>query len=76
MTSRQRGWLLPGAAVFLAFGILLGRISATWLSGAAALLCAAAAFCLLRGRGRFCACMLLALALGSVRGFFCLNTKL
>lgn len=76
MTSRLRGWLLPGAAVCLALGILLGRLAGSWWSGAAGLVCAFAAFWLLHGRGRFLACLLAALALGSLWGFFAYHPSL
>ncbi len=70
MTSRQRGWLLPLAAPALAGGILLGRIASSWVFGAAGMVLALSACLLLRGRGRFCACLALVLALGCVRGYF------
>lgn len=69
MTSRQRGWLLPPLALFLACGILIGRVSVNVLWGLFGLLLALPACLLLRGRGRFCAIMAFALALGCVLGF-------
>ena len=76
MTERQRGWLLPPLALCLAAGILLGRVSGSWIPGAAACVLALAAVPLLRGGGRFCAVLALALAVGCLRGFFAFHPAL
>ena len=68
MTARQRAWLLPPASLFLMAGILLGRGMASPLFPWLACLPAVAAVCLLRGRFRFAACMVLCLALGAAAG--------
>ena len=68
MTARQRAWLLPPASLFLMAGILLGRGMASPLFPWLACLPAVAAACLLRGRFRFAACMVLCLALGAAAG--------
>ncbi len=69
MTARQRGWLLPPLAVCFAAGILTGRAASSWLFALAGLAAALAACFLSRGRGRFCACLALALCLGALRGY-------
>jgi len=69
MTSRQWGWVIPPMAVFLALGILLGQNARGLLLPAAAVLASLCACFLLQGRGRFCALMTLALALGTLRGY-------
>lgn len=69
MTARLRGWLLPPAALCFALGVLLGRIAASPWTGALALLPAAGAVFLLRGKKRFCAVLSLFLALGCLRGY-------
>ena len=56
-------------AVCLACGILLGRSAFSVWGGAAALLLAVPACCLLRGRGRFAALLAAMLAIGCVRGY-------
>ena len=68
MTARQRAWLLPPAAFFLAAGILLGRGMASPLLPWLACIPALAAVILLRERFRFAACMVLCLVLGSAAG--------
>ena len=68
MTARQRAWLLPPAALFLAAGILLGRNMASSLFPWLACLPALAAVILLRDRFRFAACLVLSLALGAAAG--------
>ena len=76
MTARERGWLLPPAAVCLTLGVLLGRASASMLWSLAALgLCFAAA-CLLRNRGRWIACLAFALAVGTFAGFLAFHPSL
>ena len=66
MTVRQRSWLLPFAALFVAFGILCGRTADSPLIPLLACLAAFAAILLVRGALRFAACMALSLALGSL----------
>ena len=68
MTSRERGWLLPPAALFLIAGILLGRGLSSPFWALLACLPAAAAVLLLRGRFRFAAAMILFLTFGSLLG--------
>lgn len=70
MSSRLRGRLLPPLAVCFALGLLLGRSAGSWLFGALGSLSALGACVLLRNRGRFCALLALALALGCLRGTF------
>ena len=69
MTWREYGWLLPGASVALAAGILAGRAAGTWYPFALALLCALGVLPLLRGRSRIAGIMAVVLALGSLMGF-------
>ena len=68
MTLRQRGWLLPPAALFLIGGILLGRVLSSPFWALLACLPAAGACCLLRGRFRFAAVLALFFAFGSLLG--------
>ena len=68
MSLRERGWLLPCAAVTLAMGILIGRGTTLWYAGLIALLMALAACFLLQGRGRFIALLAVSLSLGLLRG--------
>ena len=68
MTAFQRGWLLPPASVLLIAGILIGRGTDHVVFPAAALAAALLAVLMLRGKGRFCACMACSLALGAVLG--------
>ena len=76
MTAAQRGWLLPPLALFLAAGILLGRAAGSWLYGALGCVLALAGCLMLRGMGRFCACLALALCLGCLRGYFAFHPSL
>ena len=69
MNVRERGRLLPPAALCLAAGLLLGREANTFLWGLAALILILPACILLRGRLRFCALLALALAVGCLRGY-------
>ena len=68
MTIRQRSWLLPAAVLFLIGGILAGRASGSFWPALIAVLPASAAVCLLKGRLRFAACLVLFLAAGAVSG--------
>ena len=76
MTPRQRGWLLPPLAVFLAGGILLGRAAQSPWAGLAACLPALSAVLLSRGRVRFLALLALGLAVGCLRGYFAYHPPL
>lgn len=68
MTARQRSWLLPPAALSLVAGVFLGRITPELLWPATASVLAALSVLLLKGRGRFAACLVLALSLGCLSG--------
>ena len=69
MSSRLRGWLLPPLALFLSIGILLGRLADSWLFGAAGCIFALAALLFSKEHLRFAAWLVLALALGCLRGY-------
>lgn len=69
MTKRERGWILPPAAILFAAGILLGRDAPSLLFFLFGLLFSAAAALLLRGRGFLCALLASALSLGGLCGF-------
>ena len=68
MTSFQRGWLLPPAALALIAGVLLGR--STPVFGYALLACVLCvpAVVLLKRRFRFAACLILSLSMGTAAG--------
>lgn len=68
MTSRQRGWLLPPAVLFLIAGVFLGRSTPAVVYALAACLLCVPALILLKGRFRFAACLVFCLALGTVSG--------
>lgn len=68
MTPRQRGWLLPPAAIILVAGIFVGRNTDRLAFPICALLLSLAAALLLRGRLRFAACLAFSLALGVFAG--------
>ena len=68
MTERQRGWLLPPAALALVAGVFAGRISSGLVFPLIGCLFAACAVFLLKGKGRFAACILFSLALGTCAG--------
>ena len=68
MTSRQRGWLLPPASLFLVAGVFLGRETRALLFPLSGCLLAMIAFLLLKGRGRFAACLAFCFALGAGAG--------
>ena len=53
MTYRDYAWLLPGAALALAAGILIGRAAAAWVLFIPLVLCAALACWLLKWPQRF-----------------------
>lgn len=76
MTPRQRGWLLPPASVALVAGVFLGRLSSAFIWPAAALVLSIAAVCLLKGKGRFCACVAFSLALGCSAGSIAFHPSL
>lgn len=69
MTSRDYGRLAPCAALALAAGILIGRVSASWLIFLPMLLCACAALWLLKWPQRLAAVMAAALAVGGMLGY-------
>ena len=68
MTARQRGWLLPPAALALVAGIFLGRVTASPVLPLIACALAAVSALLLKGRGRFAACAVFCFALGACAG--------
>ena len=68
MNLRQRGWLLPPAAVALFAGIFAGRAMPRLFFSLAACVTALAAVLLLKGWFRFVACVVLAFAVGTAAG--------
>ena len=68
MTSRQRSWLLPPAALALTAGILLGRATPSPVLALLACLPVLAAILLGKGTLRYIGCLLLALAVGVAAG--------
>ncbi|MBR3333999.1 MAG: ComEC/Rec2 family competence protein [Clostridia bacterium] len=68
MTQRQRGWLLPPAAVSLLAGVFIGRETDRAVWPLCAVFFALFAVLLLRGRLRFIACITVALSLGVFAG--------
>ena len=66
LTPRQRAWLLPPVAVALLAGVFAGRASSQLLFSVAAALAAFVAILLLKSRLRFAACVVFAIALGSL----------
>lgn len=68
MTPRQRGWLLPPAALALVAGVFLGRISENALLVLCALAASFLSVLLLKGRLRFFACVITSLVLGVLAG--------
>jgi len=69
LTLRQRGWLLPPAAVALLAGVFVGRASSQLLFSVVGSIVAFAAVLLLKGRLRFVACIAFAFILGSLASF-------
>ena len=76
MTSRQRGWLLLPAAVFLIAGIFLGRVTSSFGWPLAACALAAIAALLLKGWGRFVACVFCCFAMGISAGSLAFHPSL
>ena len=76
LTPRQRGWLLPPVAVALLAGVFAGRASSQLLFSIAASLAAFAAILLLKSRLRFAACVMFAVALGSLAGYLAFHPAL
>ncbi|MBR2661114.1 MAG: ComEC/Rec2 family competence protein [Clostridia bacterium] len=68
MTQRQRGWLLPPAALALVAGVFLGRETAGIVFPLCALLSALVSAFLLKGRLRFAACVFFCFTLGVCAG--------
>ena len=68
MTARQRGWLLPPAAVLLVAGVFFGRGIPAWGWSLAACGAAAASALLLKGRGRYASLLVFCFALGIFAG--------
>ena len=68
MTQRQRGWLLPPAALALVAGVFIGRDTAGILFPLFALLLTLAAAFLMKGFLRFAACVLACFTLGVCAG--------
>lgn len=69
MTSRDYAWLVPGAALSLALGILIGRSAGGWVLFVPMLLCALAACWLMKWPRRFVAVQAVVLALGCMLGY-------
>ncbi len=69
MTHRDYAWLLPGAALSLAAGILIGRAATAWVWFIPLVLCAVLACWLLRWPQRFAAVQAVVLALGCLLGY-------
>lgn len=69
MTYRDYAWLLPGAALALAAGILIGRAAAAWVLFIPLVLCAALACWLLKWPQRFAGAMAVVLAVGCLLGY-------
>ena len=76
MTRRQRGWLLPPAAVALLAGVFVGRNTDQALYSFCAVLFAFFAVFLLRGRLRFIACITASLVLGVFAGSLAFHPSL
>ncbi len=76
MTSRQRGWLLPPASVMLVAGVVLGKNLNRLILPVSACILALLAASLLRGRGRFIACVIFCFALGTSAGTFSFHPSL
>lgn len=70
MTAAQKRWFLPLATLMLMAGILLGRTAHAWYLPGAALLTAAGAACMLKGRARFAAILAAVCCVGCGLGFF------
>ena len=68
MTSRQRGWLLPPASFALVAGVFIGRICPLLIWPIIAVIFASFSVFLLKGRGRFIACIVFSLSLGCYAG--------
>ena len=68
MTSHQRGWLLPPAALALVAGVFAGRNTTALYLPLTGLILAFLAALILRGSGRFFACILFCMALGVTAG--------
>lgn len=69
MTYRDYAWLLPGAALALAAGILVGRAATAWVLFIPLLLCALLACWLLKWPQRFAAVQAVVLAVGCLLGY-------
>lgn len=69
MTNRDYAWLLPGAAVALAAGILIGRSAGSWVLFVPMLLCALLACWLIKWPRRFIAVQSVVLAVGCLLGY-------
>ena len=68
MTQRQRGWLLPPAAVALVAGVFVGRITENFFLPLLAMAVALSGILILNGRLRFVACIAASLILGVFAG--------
>ena len=68
MTSRQRSWLLPPAALMLIAGILIGRGTPSPAFALVACLPVLAAMLIGKGLLRFAACLVLSFAVGTAAG--------
>ena len=68
MTSRQRGWLLPPSALALLAGVFIGREVSGLFWPIFACIMALVSVLLLKGLGRFIACVVFSLTLGFCTG--------
>jgi competence protein ComEC len=76
LTVKQRGWLLPPAAVALLAGVFAGRATSQLLFSVAACLIALTAVLLLKSRLRFIACIVFAFTIGSLAGCLAFHPSL
>lgn len=67
--TARNAWLMPGMAVALAVGILIGRAAESVILCVAALACGIAAALVMRGGGRRAAVLAAVVALGAVLGY-------
>lgn len=76
MTLREKGWLLPPAAICLTLGVLLGRAADSVLWGAGACLLSLPALFLMRSGRRWIAFWVLSLSVGVLSGYLSFHPSL
>ena len=76
MTLREKGWLLPPAAICLTLGVLLGRAADSVLWGAGACLLSLPALFLMRSGRRWIAFGVLSLSVGVLSGYLSFHPSL